>query len=184
MISGVICYYCSKAERLELQGLARNREDTFISNGFRNWKDALQSFGTHARSSSHAFAVERVSHFDKAPPVEAQLSSQSAKEQQLARSALQVIFTNVKFLARQGLAFRGHASNEGNSMQLLKLRCFDNPQLSNWFERKIDYTSPTAQNDILAIFSHNIVRNIACDIRSHGPFAVIVDGTQDVSHKE
>ena len=40
-ISGVICYYCSKAERLDLQGLARNREDTFILNGFRNWKDAL-----------------------------------------------------------------------------------------------------------------------------------------------
>lgn len=184
LISGVVCYYCSKAERLHLLELARNREEAFISNGFRNWKDALQSFATHARSQSHSFAVERVCHFDKAPPVKCQLSCHIAQEQHLARSALQVIFTTVKFLARQGLAFRGHTDDEGNFMQLLKLRCLDNPQLSHWLERKVDYTSPKAQNDMLTIFSHTIVRSIARDIRSHGPFAVIVDGTQDASRKE
>ena len=37
-VAGVVCFYCSKAERLGLFDLSKNRENTFISTGFRNWK--------------------------------------------------------------------------------------------------------------------------------------------------
>lgn len=183
-ICGVICYYCSTAQRLSLLGLSRSKEEAFISKGYRNWKDALSSFAIHARSPSHTFSVERVAHFHKAQPVNSQLASQLAGEQAEARSALQIIFTSVQYLARQGLAFRGHTVDEGNFMQILKLRTRDNPKFHRWVDRKVDYTTPQAQNEILLQFSHAVVRQIAQDVKANRIFSVIVDGTQDAGRKE
>ena len=40
------------------------------------------------------------------------------------------------------------------------------------------------QNEILQLLSNSIVRSIASSVRESGSFALIVDGTQDVSKKE
>ena len=62
-------------------------------------------------------------------------------------SVLLKILQNVKFLGRQGLAFRGHDDSESNFMQLFKLRELDNPVLSAWQKRSGDkYLSPEIQN--------------------------------------
>jgi hypothetical protein len=82
------------------------------------------------------------------------------------------------------LAFRGHLNDEGNFKQLLLVRGKDNATVQNWLERKLSWTSPLIQNEILLLFSHNIIRSIADKIRHSGHFAVIVDGTQDASKKE
>ena len=113
-MSGVVCFYCEKAQRLALFELFKNREDTFITTGFRNWKKALQRFQEHAQSRSHQFAVERVAHRRAAQPVDSQLSAQRDGEQREARCCLEIIFTSIHYLARQGLALRGHTSDEGN----------------------------------------------------------------------
>lgn len=57
----------------------------------------------------------------------AQLSSKKSAEQATAREALLKLFTSVLFLARQGLALRGHVHEEyeGNLMQLFQLRSVD-----------------------------------------------------------
>lgn len=164
--------------------MSRSKEEAFISKGYRNWKDALSSFAIHARSPSHTFSVERVAHFHKAQPVNSQLASQLAGEQAEGRSALEIIFTSVQYLARQGLAFRGHTVDEGNFMQILKLRTRDNPKFHRWVDRKVDYTTPQAQNEILLQFSHAVVRQIAQDVKTNRIFSVIVDGTQDAGRKE
>ena len=79
----------------------------------------------HANSSSHQFVVERVSHHDATQPVNAQLSSQRAVQQSDARDCLQVIFTSIQYLARQGLPLRGHSDDDGNFKQLLHLQSTD-----------------------------------------------------------
>ena len=73
------------------------------------------------------FAVERVSQYTNSRSVSTQLSNQLASEQKCARVCLEAIFSSIRYLARQGLALRGHESNEGNFKQLLSLRALDVP---------------------------------------------------------
>ena len=40
--------------------------------------------------------------------------------------------SSLKYLLRQGLAIRGHDDNEGNLVQLLKLRAEDDCQMQSW----------------------------------------------------
>ena len=85
---------------------------------------------------------------------------------------------------RQGLPFRGHLSDEGNFLHLLKLRSEDCPVLSSYLKRTTSYTSPEAQSEMIDAFSHEIIRKIAAEVKRNGPFAVMVDGTQDIGGKE
>lgn len=89
------------------------------------------------------------------------------------------IMSCVQFLGRQGLAFRGNESEEGNIFQLLRLRSDDDSMLFEWLNsRSHDYTSPKIQNEMLANY---IVRDIATEIRSQPQlqYSIIIDGTQD-----
>ena len=95
-----------------------------------------------------------------------------------------MLFTTIQHLARQGLALRGHEVSDGNYMQLLKLRATDIPELQAWMDRKIDMTSHQIQNEMLEMIGQTIVREIASRVQQAGSFAVMVDGTQDVSRKE
>ena len=72
------------------------------------------------------------------------------------------ILQNVKFLGRQGIAFRGHEDVESNFIQLFKLRDIDYPGLSDWIKKRTDkYLSPEIENEILQLMSLTILRNIA-----------------------
>lgn len=62
------------------------------------------------------------------------------------------------FLARQSLPLRGDwhsdegAENDSNFVQLLKLRCEDDPSIVEWLQRKkFKYTSPMIQNELLEV---------------------------------
>lgn len=92
----------------------------------------------------------------------------------------------VRYLARQGVAFRGHEANEGNFSHLLRLLAKDDPVLSSWLTRCHDYASPQCQNECLTLLAHTIVKGIAATIRSLpvAQYSVIMDGTQDVQGKE
>lgn len=93
---------------------------------------------------------------------------------------------SLRYLARQGVAFRGHEVNEGNLYQLVKFLATKDPILSSWFKRCHDYFSPQCQNECLFLFANTIVREIASTIRSLSvlQFSIIMDGTQDNQGKE
>lgn len=116
--------------------------------------------------------------------VKKQLSSGHERQQKVARDCLFKIFDSIYYLLRQGLALRGHVETEGNFFQLL--RCFARREanLQQYMKRKTNFLSPNIQNEIIQLFSHNIVRKLASDVRKSGPFSVMVDGTQDVSGQE
>lgn len=109
----VICFYCSKANVLGLDGLARCKEPAFILNGFNNWKKGPEKFNSHQNSRTHQLAVDQISAI-KRTPVNALINSQKQKEQENSRKSLLKIFTSVRYLLRQGLAFRGHEEIDGN----------------------------------------------------------------------
>ena len=54
--------------------------------------------------------------------MDVQLSNVQASQQEEAHTCLLKIVCAVQFLARQGLALRGHDDSEGNFAQLLKYK--------------------------------------------------------------
>lgn len=108
------------------------------------------------------------------------LSTKLKDDQVVARKCLHKIFTSIRFLCRQGLPLRGHSDDEGNFVKLLDLRSDDAPELRRWLDRKTDFTSHDVQNEIISQLSENIIRKICSQI-GHRKFAIIVDGTQDIT---
>lgn len=182
-VKGMLCFYCMKASQKDALSLATKRDDAFCSVGFTNWKNAIERFKVHELSQAHMHAVSQLQQM-KAMPVDAQISVQKATEQAKSRVALTALFSTIKFLARQGIALRGHESIEGNYMQLLLLRSNEIPELKNWLARTTNYTSSDSQNEMLAMLSHDILRKLITEINATSQFAIIVDGTQDISGKE
>ncbi|XP_028397239.1 zinc finger MYM-type protein 1-like [Dendronephthya gigantea] len=159
--------------------LARCKEPAFIAHGFNNWKKAIEKFKSHQKSQTHSLAVRQIAAVKK-PSVSAQLVTQMQKDQQLARNSLIKLFTSIRYLLRQGTAFRGHDKSDGNYLQLLKLRTEDDPNLEIYLKRTTNFTSFAGQNEMIRLFSHNILQDIIREIQRNEFFAVIVDGTQDI----
>ena len=146
-----------------MSSLAKKCETVFTVDGFANWKKAIEKFREHQSSQSHRFATQQLVQSSK--PVDQQLSTQKFTWQQQAGLCQSKLLTSLKYLARQGQALRGHDDEDGNFIQLLKLRATDVSELQQWFERKIDMTSHDIQNEILEMFAHSILRIICCQIR-------------------
>jgi hypothetical protein len=183
---GVLCFFCAKAANLKLLELSSKSDDAFISRGFCNWKHAINKFQAHEKSSVHAHAVNQVAQ-RKALPIESQLSSQKQKEQRNCRIALVKLFTSIRFLARQGLAFRGNQTQSGNYNELLKLRCQDDSELRTFMAKTTvtKFISPESQNEMLSMLQHNILRSLTQHIKEESKqYSIIVDGTQDCTGAE
>ncbi|XDV25481.1 hypothetical protein PO909_029397 [Leuciscus waleckii] len=151
-VKGILCFYCVKTYTRKKNTLSKKADPAFSSKGFSNWKNALVSFERHQNSKSHHHAVTVSAQ--EANPVDSQLSSAWAKQQDNARHCLKNIVSSVQYLARQGLALRGHATQDGNLFQLLKFKAKDDASLSSWLSRCHDYTSPPVQNEILQLLGN------------------------------
>ena len=159
-----------------------NGEPAFIHSGYRNWKKATSYFTTHERSESDKSAIARLASTRHSTNVYAMLNAQNDKERNENLECLRVIFSSIRYLARQGLPLRKKEHLESNLMQLLLLRSRDFPLLSSWLQRKTSWTTWSTQNEILELMAHEVLRTILAETRGH--FSVIVDETMDVSRKE
>jgi hypothetical protein len=180
----VLCFYCMTAFDKNVMTLVTKREDAFCSAGFRSWKRAIERFEIHQQSEAHCHAVSQLQQM-KGKSVDAQISEQKATEQAAARVALLSLFSSIQFLARQGIALRGHSNHTGNYWQLLTLRRRDIPELNSFLMRTTNFTASDNQNEMLQLISHDILRAIIKKVKDESKqFAIIVDGTQDISGKE
>lgn len=164
----VLCFHCHVAE---LKGLpvTHNKDPTFSKLGFCNWKKGLERFNKHERTLSHHQAVELVEKIPNTTKnIGEMLSAISAEQKADNRVMLRTILTSLRYLGRQGLAFRGRYqkvddTNEGsesdsNFIQLLMTRAEDNPSIMKWLKKSRDkFTSPDIQNEILAIMGKLIL---------------------------
>ena len=103
------------------------------------------------------------------------------------RNSRAMLLHCIRYLARQGLAFRGHHEDsvafEGNLYHLLLLQATDSPQFSAWVKR-CDYISPAIVNEIITLCGNTVLRHLLKDIRAAEYFSVIADEATDVSHNE
>ena len=179
---GFLCFRCVQATERGLLELSKCSEPTCASLGFCNWKKGMEKFQGHQDSSTHRFGISQ----QKSKSVGAALSAELDSEQKKARTCLRAMVSSCKYLSRQGLAMRGHFSDEGNFVQLLKVRSHEIPYLSKWMEKSQHFITPTAKNEKMQLFSHEILRKISGTLNSSFliTFSVIVDGTQDISGVE
>ena len=99
----------------------------------------------------------------------------------------------------QNIAVRGHEEsrndiwevsdiNRGNFLELLHLRCKDLPWLQSKLQAQLQlhaqWTSPTIQNELLAIVSDLVLERITTEVRKSGYFGIIMDETSDICRTE
>jgi len=117
------CYLCMKAEKEGKFLSSHRREPTFITSGFTNWKEATKCFNKHQSSACHGEAVEALCLLPEQimGHVDDLMSTDINQQKATNRKMLIKILQNVKYLARQGLPFRGHDDSNGNFIQLMLL---------------------------------------------------------------
>ncbi|KAJ8035671.1 Zinc finger MYM-type protein 1 [Holothuria leucospilota] len=103
---------------------------------------------------------------------------------------LEEVIITILFLARQGLAFRGHregddSDNRGNYLELLQLRARDNALLREGLNNQT-YTSHVIQDEIISILGMEVRNIIVQEIQSMKPSfcTIMMDETRDISRKE
>lgn len=159
-LQGVLCHVCASMSLKGQLHLAKNTEAAFTVAGFRTWKKAIERFTEHENSHCHRQAALQLAQMESSQPVCALISKQKAEEQEVGRRCLLRIFTSAQYLLRQGLAFRRCDDTEGNFRRLLLLRSEDVPELKYWLSKRIDFTSWNIQNEMLDMFSHNMLRHL------------------------
>ena len=185
-----LCCYLFKANVGEKGG-----GDCFSSTGFRNFKkkERLYLHAGKMHNSVHNQAVRKCEDLmNENQHIRNVINHNAIQGRADYRIRLEASIDYIRFLLRQGLAFRGHdesknSSNQGNFLELLKFLSDRNAEvraiaLKNAPEN-LKLTSPTIQKEIVyacaALTTAAIIRDIgdAC-------FSILVDESRDVSVKE
>lgn len=180
----VLCFACHQAREQGLKKSGRNYEETFVTVGFRNWKKAHEKFRIHEAGDQHQESIEFLLNRRKGSNVVSALSDQLKAQQQDARTAMLTIISSIRYLARSGQAIRGMTAERGNLIQLLEERALDVPVLRSWLQKRDKWLSGDVQNEILQIMSHMLHRDLLKEIKTSPFFAVVADGTTDLTGKE
>ena len=180
------CGFCRAFNKLS----DHNNKSNFIDIGCSDWHNALAKFDKHQKSKSHQDnAILWINKTNVSKPSCASLiNSQHQKNVDLNRKNLTKIIKAVHFLAKQGLAFRGHdecsvSNNRGNLQELLEFMCTDDTELSNHIQNKVaNYTCADSQNEIISLLAGHVKKKILP--KSGDFFSLIADETMDLSKFE
>ncbi|XP_022182781.1 zinc finger MYM-type protein 1-like [Myzus persicae] len=164
---------------------SNNNVAVFISEGFNNWKKAVERFNMHERSELHKTNIVKNSFIKTNANVFAQISDSHKKSMEESRFAFDKILSSIVFLAKQGVAIRGHTDESANFNQLLKLRSEDSTELKNWLGRTTyKWISHDITNEILSTLSREVIRNIIKKIKENTFYAILLDEISDITVKE
>ena len=132
----------------------------------------------HEQSQMHIEPCFKLKALSR-PSVAAHLSAQILQQQSFHREILLKVLSTLRYLARQGLAIRGH-HDDGNLIQLLNCRSEDIASLRSWMlDRK--YLSHDIINEQIEIMAGHVLNNLITDIKNSGIFSIIADETRDIS---
>ena len=158
----IFCQVCRSVDR---QGLLTS-QSPFVRDGFSNWK-ALNRFKDHEKSATHREAVSKLQARSQTVNIGAMISKQYEADKRNNRAMLMKLLHCIRYLARQGLTFRGHHEDsvafEGNIYQLLLLQATDSPQFATWIKRR-DSISPAIVNEIITLCGNTVLRQLLEDI--------------------
>ena len=176
----VFCYHCLDCKQRGL--LSKKYESAFISEGFSNWKTALERFARHEKSDCHTEAMLKLSCLQVLSVIE-QLSNETRRCQAERREMLLKQLVSLRFLLRQGLAIRGHTENEGNLIKLLEMQSRDCPKMERWLHDS-HYLSHGIVNEMITLMGNTLLSNLLSRIRAARWYSLMADETRDISNIE
>ncbi|XP_071478874.1 zinc finger MYM-type protein 1-like [Diadema antillarum] len=176
------CHTCRQAKLRNVPSSGKC-EESFSKTGFTNWKNASPKFLKHEKSESHRLLSYKMSKLWQGENVAQRLDTRAQEESKQNTQYLLTIITSLKYLAKQGLAIRGHTDQNSNFMTLLQLRSEEIKGLDRWLTRKTSWTSHQIQEEIINLMSSTVMRQLAAEMGGK-PFAILADETADVSRIE
>jgi len=183
--SRAFCKICQQAKERRLVDNVKVVKTTFITDGYNDWKHALERFKGHEQSDCHRSAVMKLCYMASGQNIASGLSQAKSAEMATARSALHRIVTTIMFLGEQGLAIRGKTEDSSNFRKLLSLRASDVDELKAWLARsRYRWISHDVQNEILQLLANDVLRRVLADVREARYYAVMIDETSDCSRHE
>lgn len=190
----VKCSICTEAVDckvlLPTDSRSLNTKQAFVVDGFHSWSHALNSFKKHETSRFHMDSAKGLHSMKHAKSVVSHLSAAKQKEMKEARVALFKIFDTIRFIAKEGLPFRGDYKTDENFedskfMQLLKMRATDVPELKAWLQRtQYKWLHHSNIEEILKLLAESVLNTILVEIRESKYFSVMMDETADISRME
>ncbi|XP_025202912.1 uncharacterized protein LOC112599999 [Melanaphis sacchari] len=146
----------------------------FIDYGLKCWKEPRKKFTSHSHNKRHIICMERWNDYmlirnNNKKSISYSLNVARVQDITENRKHIMFLLKATLFLAKQGLAFRGHnetdnSNNKGNFIQLLEM--FADESLAVKLKSRYGhYTSPEYQNDLIHIIAS-------------------LDETKDISKKE
>ena len=127
-------------------------EEAHITMGFNNWKKTLEAFVDHQRSKAHRAAITYESVVPKCGDGLEIMVNDLNNKRLAKRKYLIKVMECIRFLACQGLAFRGNDGND-NLTQLFKLLNKNDPALLTRLDKE-SYLEP-GQHE----YMHNDIQN-------------------------
>ncbi|XP_062076272.1 uncharacterized protein LOC133781179 [Humulus lupulus] len=168
--------------------------EIFVSKGFSNWKKT-ETFANHVgkHDSSHYECYKKCEALmNEKQQIQHIFVKKNDKDRKSYRVRLTASVDSIRFLLRQGLAFRGHdesedSNNQGNFLELLNFLADHNEEvravaLKNAPEN-LRLTSPRIQKDIVNACAVETINVIIKDM-GDAVFSILVDESRDVSIKE
>jgi len=118
--------------------------------------------------------------------------AQTEIERNENREAVGMIIDCVRFLGKQGLAFRGHeetasATNRGNFLELVHFLATYNLSLKKWLDShpgNASYLSPDIQNQIISVLFETVINEIKTEVTSSACYGIEADEVSDTTGKE
>ena len=165
-------------------------ENSFVKTGHSNWKNARSNdkgFHQHDTSKCHQQAIQKLTEVPKSTKdVATVFKTNMTETQHENRTSSLKIISCLRYLAHQGIPFRGHGDEKDpNFKQLIRFCAEDDPAFAKWLkEKSLSYTSPEIQNEILKDMSLSILRDVVNCIKIPDFFSIMVDKTSDVSNRE
>ncbi|KAK4259584.1 hypothetical protein QN277_005900 [Acacia crassicarpa] len=175
-------------------GDGRGGRDSFVGEGFSNWKDKQRLLKHIGKvGSTHNLCVIAAKNLmNQNQHIDIVMSNISDKAKQDYRIRLNGSIRCIRYLIRQGLAFRGHdetdaSLNQGNFVELVKFLCESNEEVNNVSlnnaPENLKMISPKIQKDITNVAASLVTRAIISDIGDNF-FSILVDEARDISIKE
>ncbi|KAL6522340.1 hypothetical protein OROHE_016893 [Orobanche hederae] len=168
--------------------------DSFVGLGFKNWsrKEKLRIHVGNVNSAHNQASAKCVALMSNKQHIENVIIKHSDQSKIDYKIRLNASIDCVRFLLKQGLAFRGHdegetSKNRGNFIELLQFLADHNKSIEavtfKNAPENLKLTSPDIQKDIVNAAATETTKLIVSDLGDDF-FSVLVDESHDVSIKE
>ncbi|XP_037781871.1 uncharacterized protein LOC119578250 [Penaeus monodon] len=153
----------------------------------------------HFSSESHKAALADFARFSlRECHIDIKINEQSKEkliqenaDEERNKSVIRILFDVAKTLARQSIAFRGHASDEdANFMQIVNLISRHCPDLNHWLSSRrlkpysTKYMGPSSQNEIIEFLARDVRSKVKEEIDDAKMFSVSADTTPDAANQD